>query len=145
MASRDDIVAAARAYIGSPWKWHGRGRHEGLDCGGLPICVGRELRLFPWDWDIEDYATAFRANGWDWPWAVRVELHQARHGDIAMLALPHRPEIPYHVGFLAEDRAEPTLIHARLRGARQVVEEPMSLFVPPMTGAAYNLIEGAVR
>lgn len=39
------IVAAARAWLGTPFQHQGRLRGKGVDCGGLVIGVGRELGL----------------------------------------------------------------------------------------------------
>lgn len=40
----DDLVAAARAYLGTPFQHQGRTR-KGIDCQGLLVCAGRDLGL----------------------------------------------------------------------------------------------------
>jgi cell wall-associated NlpC family hydrolase len=40
-----EIVAAARSWLGTPWRHQGRLKGIAVDCGGLIIGVGRELRL----------------------------------------------------------------------------------------------------
>jgi len=41
----DDIIAAARAHIGTPFRHQGRVPGLGLDCAGLLIAVAREFDL----------------------------------------------------------------------------------------------------
>jgi cell wall-associated NlpC family hydrolase len=50
-----EIAATAQTYLGTPFHWHGRLKGVGIDCAGLPICVGRELGLFAPDFDLRDY------------------------------------------------------------------------------------------
>lgn len=54
MSTRADIVAAARAYLGTPFHHEGRVKGEGLDCVGLVIAVAHELNLS--SFDIQGYA-----------------------------------------------------------------------------------------
>lgn len=46
--SRDEIVAAARRYLGTPFLHQGRTPH-GIDCIGLAISVAHELQLTTFD------------------------------------------------------------------------------------------------
>jgi cell wall-associated NlpC family hydrolase len=48
MPGRTDIVAAARTYLGVPWRHQGRTR-AGLDCAGLIVMVARDLALSDYD------------------------------------------------------------------------------------------------
>jgi cell wall-associated NlpC family hydrolase len=45
MASRTDIVSAARGWLGTPFRHQGRVKGLGLDCVGLPIMVAHELGI----------------------------------------------------------------------------------------------------
>jgi cell wall-associated NlpC family hydrolase len=47
------ILAAARSWLGTPWRHQGRLKGIGVDCGGLIIGVGRELGLL--DFDTQAY------------------------------------------------------------------------------------------
>ena len=47
-ADPDTIVAAARSWLGVPWRHQGRTR-QGVDCAGLVVLVGRELGLADYD------------------------------------------------------------------------------------------------
>ena len=54
MPSRDDIVATARTYLGTPYHHQGRVKGVGIDCIGLLVCVARELGIQVHD--IEGYS-----------------------------------------------------------------------------------------
>lgn len=45
MATRQEIVAAARSWIGTPFEHQGRMKAVGVDCAGLVLGVARELGL----------------------------------------------------------------------------------------------------
>ena len=47
-ADPDAIIAAARAWLGVPWRHQGRTR-QGVDCAGLVVLVGREFGLAAYD------------------------------------------------------------------------------------------------
>jgi cell wall-associated NlpC family hydrolase len=57
MIARADIVAAARALIGTPYRHQGRvaGERGGVDCLGLPIIVGWQLGARPTTWNVTGY------------------------------------------------------------------------------------------
>lgn len=64
MVERAEIVAAARRYVGTPFRHQGRHREFGIDCRGLVSCVAYDLGLM--DVRIDDYdrqpnETRFRA------------------------------------------------------------------------------------
>jgi len=45
-----DVVAAARGFIGVPFRHQGRRRDTGVDCAGLVILVAHELKLSEFDY-----------------------------------------------------------------------------------------------
>jgi hypothetical protein len=55
MITREQIVERARSFIGLKWKHQGRNRKGGIDCGGLIICVGRELGILDHRADVFGY------------------------------------------------------------------------------------------
>ena len=44
-----EILAAARTWLGTPWRHQGRLKGVAVDCGGLILGVGRELGLLDFD------------------------------------------------------------------------------------------------
>ena len=54
-AIRTQILTTSRTFLGTPFQLHGRIKGVGIDCAGLCICVGRELGLFPSDFDLTGY------------------------------------------------------------------------------------------
>lgn len=52
--NRKDIIDAAMAYEGVPWRHMGRSK-KGVDCVGLVVCVARDLGLVPSKWDTISY------------------------------------------------------------------------------------------
>lgn len=45
MTTRADVVSAARGYVGTPFRHQGRIKGLALDCVGLALCVGEDLRI----------------------------------------------------------------------------------------------------
>ena len=52
---REEIVAEARKWIGTPFRHQGRIRGRGVDCVGLPLCVMRDLGIADWTEDFRVY------------------------------------------------------------------------------------------
>ncbi|MFO1152742.1 MAG: NlpC/P60 family protein [Rhodospirillales bacterium] len=119
--TRDTIVAAAREYLGVPWRHQGRSR-AGLDCVGLLVMVARDLGLS--DYDHRAYArTPATAHGFVRHFAdnmPQVDLAGARPGEVVVLA---DPVYPCHCGILSERFGVRYLIHASAR-YRKVAESP---------------------
>lgn len=116
---RDDIVAAARSKIGTPFRHQGRGDH-GLDCVGLVIVLGKELGVL--DYDVRTYQkrtnghqfmTYFRESGLrEATWADR------RIGDVVVM---HDQHFPCHVAVLSSVQPD-AIVHAHAM-RRGVLEE----------------------
>ena len=45
----EEILAEARAWLGTPWRHQGRLKGVAVDCAGLVVGVGRELGLLAFD------------------------------------------------------------------------------------------------
>lgn len=54
MITQAQVVAEARSWIGVPYRHLGRDRF-GVDCVGLPIVIGKALRLVPGELDFGVY------------------------------------------------------------------------------------------
>lgn len=122
MTTPDQIVAAARQYLGVPWRHQGRTKF-GIDCGGLIILVGRELRLMPATYDEIDYSR--RPDGWSFLEAFgkvmdEKPLTEAKVGDaLIFIDGPY----PCHTGILTEKHGVPHFIHA-YAGLKKTIEQP---------------------
>lgn len=98
----EDVVRAARAYVGRPWRHQARGESGAVDCLGLLVCVARDLgiphedgRAYPRRPDGVTFMAELRRQ------LVRVRKRDARPGDVvAMLASEHAS--PGHLGILTE-------------------------------------------
>lgn len=119
-ADPDAIVAAARSWLGVPWRHQGRTR-QGVDCAGLVVLVGRELRLA--DYDMHAYGRRPEGQGFVQHFRAAMDgipLPEAGPGDVLVFA---DIAYPCHCGFLTEKHEVPHLLHAHaLR--RKVIEEP---------------------
>lgn len=56
MVDKQQVVAAARAWIDTPFHHQARVKGAGVDCIGLIIGVARELGLVAPDFDVQGYA-----------------------------------------------------------------------------------------
>ncbi len=114
------VIAAARAWLGTPWRHQGRSA-RGVDCAGLVVLVARQLGLA--DHDVTGYGR--HSTGLAFVDHFRaamdgIPLLEARPGDVLVLA---DAAYPCHCGFRTELRGTAHLLHAHaLR--RQVIEEP---------------------
>lgn len=119
MATRAQIVDAARAYLGVKWVHQGRTAH-GVDCIGLLLRAGwdagLELPDFPNYTRTPVPATFVKAIQ---DHTVAIPRLPLKHGAVAIFRQSH---LPCHVGLIALDRGEPTLIHSLLLSPRKVVE-----------------------
>lgn len=116
---QNEIVAAARAYLGVPFHHQGRVR-AGLDCAGLLIVVARDLGLDPLDlitYDHDPDPDTPRAYLEAQPFLVRVSPYDRQIGDILLMCLGARTMRGHHLG-IASDIG---IIHA-YAPARMVVE-----------------------
>lgn len=111
---RAQIVEIARTYIDTPFEWHQRLRGEGIDCVGLPICVGREAGVLPPDFEFQEYG--------NYPqgvvdlfaqFTIQIEKSEAGLGDLVVMAAGTRE--PMHCGIIAELDGYPSIIHCALR------------------------------
>lgn len=110
-----DVVAAARAWLATPWRHQGRSRGLGCDCAGLVIGVAHDLGLT--DFDFTAYGRTPHA---DTLRALcdahmqRIERAAVRPGDIYLMRWLAEPQ---HLA-IATDLG---IVHA-YAAARRVVE-----------------------
>ncbi|GAB4511253.1 MAG: peptidase [Roseibium sp.] len=111
----EDIVAAARRWLGTPFHHQGRVRGVGVDCAGLVIGAARELGIM--DIDVTGYG--HRPDDEEMERLVRahlaeIPLAEAAPGDVLLILIDRRPQ---HLAI----RSDVGMIHA-YAPARKVVE-----------------------
>lgn len=126
---REEIVAAARQYIGTPFQDKGRRLGQGLDCVGLVLCVAHDLGAVSKTGvaltrDLYNDYTAQPVGNF-----VHLKCHEhliakavtdMRAGDVVTMALP---SAPCHVGFIGDSPNGLTLIHAYSGGGKKCFEQ----------------------
>lgn len=124
MATREEIVATARKWLGVRWKHQGRTVH-GIDCVGLPAKVAHELGISQADYSNyprspipSAFLEIFRRH------LIEVRVAERQTGDILLLR-DEKGRHLCHCGIQSEKDGAPHLIHA-FAGLRQVVEEPIT-------------------
>lgn len=132
--TRRDIVEAARAWLGTPWRHQGRNEH-GLDCIGLLVVVYRSLGLMSYDStaysrdpDAAKFLQHFTLAG-----GIRINAADALDGDALVF---RQTKFPVHGGICSTMHARRSVIHAHIM-RRRVVEEIVLPEAPLL--AAYRL------
>lgn len=120
VATRQDVVNEARGWLGTPWRHQGRTR-QGIDCIGLPVVIGRALKISKYDVQAygrepKDLLAHFTQAG-----AVRIDPKKAADGDLIAF---HQRGYPCHCGILSTRNGVRNVIHASMKD-KKVVEEPM--------------------
>ncbi len=135
MTTGADLAAAARAYLGVPWRHLGRTR-QGLDCIGLLLLAARDCGL-----TVNDpgaYAVGHRGPALAEALRtrlVRVPLGAARDGDV----LTFRDGLHVaHVGLRSTLHGRPAVIHAHT-GRGRVMEEALAFQLADDLRAAYRV------
>ena len=133
--TREQILAKAREYIGTPFRHQARLKGVGVDCGGLVICVVRDLRGKTYDytqysrqsgqWLLDHMRAGYR----------EIPVADAVAGDVMVFWIRHR-HIPAHMGLLTETG----IIHAH-DGVKKVAENPLDRFWLDRRMAAFDLTE----
>ena len=105
----DDIIAAARACLGTPFRHQGRLPGIGLDCAGVAVEVARALGCAPLD--VSGYGRTPAAGQLEavldaQPDLERVDREDRQPGDILLLRFTGEPQ---HLAILTD---EGTMIHS---------------------------------
>lgn len=119
MHTNDDIIEAARRWIGVKWKHQGRTR-SGIDCLGLIVLVAKELGISQVDQKTysprPDGSSLVKRFGEEMD---EIPLTEIRQGDVILFA---DSSFPCHVAFVSEKYGKKYIIHAHAT-RRQVLEE----------------------
>ena len=119
MGIQADVIAAARAWLGTPFRHQGRRKGVGVDCAGLIIGVAHDLGISDFDYTAyghePDGRTLHRllAQHMD-----EVAPGEMAVGDVVFMAFQ---AFPQHLGILADGGRPFSLIHA-YAPARKVIE-----------------------
>jgi len=116
MATREQIIAEARTWIGTPWVHQGRLKGVGCDCIGVGLCVPRALGIFPPDFDVTGYSRNPDPQMLVGYLRRYMDPTDTPTGADLLLVRSHR--LPQHIQMLTFDG---TVIHAidRIRGVRE--------------------------
>lgn len=128
MATREQVVAEARTWIGTRCQHQASLKGVGADCGGMVRGVAAALGLEPESWPAA--AEKFRGYGRQLAngivkaslelYADSIPLQYAQPGDILLLQFERDTE-PRHVAILTEFYGKPGMVHAYYQ-ARKVAE-----------------------
>jgi len=117
---RDKIIEIARSYLGCKWKHQGRSKKWGIDCAGLAIKVGHELKSFTFDIKAYQRQTVddafihhFKAH------MDQVPILERKLGDVILL---RQGVFSCHCGILSKKNGKLYIIHASPQ-AGKVIEE----------------------
>lgn len=136
MTAAARFVAAARGFVGVPFRHLGRNR-AGVDCVGLVLLAAAEAGV-PMD-DPGAYDRFHRGHDLsDWMAArfARV-MPLAEHRDGDLLVFASGSHLPCHVGIRATRDALPSVIHAHV-GRGKVLEERLAWHLARELRAAYR-------
>lgn len=140
--TRNDIIDAAVALLGTPFRHRGRSA-SGTDCIGLVILIGRSVGAVSKDFDYLDYEKMPRGKHFvnlD-DHLDRIRLRSIRSGSILVL----KRTLPCHLGIVTDDRGA-TFIHA-FENAGAVVRDDlrhymMTSYLKPCAAFDYRGIDG---
>lgn len=119
MVAREKVVAAARAWLGTPFHHQGRARGVGVDCAGVIVEVARELGLA--DVDLRGYGRRPDSRELErlcHQQMMPIALADAAPGDVLLLMIDGAPQ---HLAFQTAIGGERAMLHA-YAPSRRVVE-----------------------
>ncbi|KUO53202.1 MAG: hypothetical protein APF82_01030 [Sphingomonadales bacterium BRH_c42] len=118
-ATRDQIVSAARGWLGTPFHHQGRLKGVGVDCAGVIVEVARELGIG--DVDLRGYGHRPDSRELErlcHEHMTPVTFAQAKPGDVLLIMIDGAPQ---HLAFVTEINGGPGMLHS-YAPARRVVE-----------------------
>jgi hypothetical protein len=127
--TRDDIVSAARAWIGTPFVHQGRTR-AGVDCIGLVLNVGWELGFLPREYDVRGYSRIPDGRLFAECDRMLTRIPAPAVGGVLVMRFDIEPQ---HLAFVGEHGGHLTVIHSlwnRDRKLGKVVETRLSGDLP---------------
>ena len=104
MTLREQLIAAARSYLGTPFHHMARNPPVGVDCAGLVICAAREVGLLPPGFDVPSYSRVpdgVSLLAWCREHLDEVAKETMQAGDVIVVSMG---EYPQHIGLLGSYR-----------------------------------------
>lgn len=103
MTTRQQIVAEAREWLGTPWVHQHQAKGVAVDCAQLVIAIAQRFGLAPADFTLNDYGrnpdgTITRLCN---EYADPVKQEDMQPGDIVVVAVEHQPQ---HMGIVGDYR-----------------------------------------
>lgn len=138
MSIAEQIVAAARAAIGTPFRHQGRIAGRGLDCAGLAIHCAQQAGIEVYDesgYPRQPGGGRLEAAFAKQPGLMRVPVNDLQDGDILLMTFEGQPQ---HVAIVAGIN----IIHA-YEPTGKVVEHGLTKFWRSRIVRAYRFVEGA--
>lgn len=141
--TRADIVAEARAWLGTPWQHQARSNGVAVDCAGLVIGVSRVLGLVSAGMDVTHYprmpdGRSLIAHCDEW--MRRIPAAAAQPGDVLVMRFDVHPQ---HLAIVADyPHGGLAIVHAldsRDRKRARVVEHRLTPALRAKIVAAYAL------
>jgi cell wall-associated NlpC family hydrolase len=139
MASRSEVVLAARSLLGTTYHEHARLRDVGVDCIGVPIVASWLTGLKPREFDIQGYSTT--PDGSLLPQCdehlIRIRRDEMQPGDVVVVRWGKEP---HHVGVVGDWRhGGLSIIHAENYRHRKVIEHRLWFDGAMQFVAAYQI------
>ncbi len=119
--TREQIVAEARSWLGTPWVHQHRTKGVAVDCAGLVIGVARALGVVPETFDVQGYGRQPDGTLLDVCDAhlQRVQRADLAPGDVIVVAVERDPQ---HMGIVVPYRGDMLGIVHAASIARRVIE-----------------------
>lgn len=120
--TREQIVAEARSWVGTPWVHQHRVKGRAVDCVGLVIGVARNLGLVPDEFEVTGYSQMpdGRLLELCTTYMRPVARDAMQPGDVVVVAIVDQPQ---HVGILTPyPGGNLAMVHAAIKSKRGVVE-----------------------
>jgi cell wall-associated NlpC family hydrolase len=140
MTTRQQVVEAARGWIGTPFHHQARLKGVGVDCAGLVIGVARELGLVAPEFDVGGYPRqpdGVSLLAWCDQYMTRITQAEMQPGDVIAVAFDVDPQ---HLGIVGDYRhGGLSIIHSLGVTAKRVIETRLMLTSAMRFVAAYRL------
>jgi hypothetical protein len=140
MTTREEVVAVARSFKGTPFHHQGRLPGVGLDCAGVLICVGRTLQLVGETFDVNGYRRLPDGETMqEWCDRHMTRIESPELGGAVLVAIDQDPQ---HLGIVGDYRhGGLSIIHAASKpdGKGRVIESRLMFAQNMKLIAAYRL------